>query len=639
MKKTQCRLIILVCLFATVVVHAADQPFIPIPETEKVLYKFNFHKWFYADEAVRQKDLVEFKKLKEQITALKSDVSTKAVQLLAAVELKQRMGIIADKLQSYGGLRFAVNTQDPLALKEKQEGEDARTDFDVSTAFVDYTVQTLDDKTLKIFVDEVPELKRYKYLFSDWRRKNLHTAPENVEKAFNKLSPRLDPFRDVFYTLMLSRSPDAILNVGSRSLNVTKAGDYAEVLRLEDRKLREAGFQKRLATYKAQGDLFAFALYEKALAANDVAEFRSYSNAIDANLFEYFLSPEAIDAVLKGFRDSASLAIRFQKAEQIYQRKLLGLNSAEPWDLESRPISTPEPRFTIGDASKAVRESTRLFGTDYAAELEHLVDPRNGRLDIVPGSNRKSGDFTWGAYGPSWVFFMQGYNGYLTDVVTFAHESAHAVHFRLLYEAGVPWYYGDGARYFTEGFAKVNELLILDHLSKTARTEAEHLFYLRQKVSKLASVKFAAMYWAAYATSFEVEVYRRVKSGAVKKPEDIHEIWGEFGKIWMHEFDRFPDLKYTWPDTHHFFDSSRYYSNYLFAWVFALAVYEQIQSDPTAADKFVDLMKTGFSDEPAVLLREYLGIDFSDPTVIERLFVVVEKQVAEFERHVFDRNK
>ena len=67
---------------------------------------------------------------------------------------------------------------------------------------------------------------------------------------------------------------------------------------------------------------------------------------------------------------------------------------------------------------------------------------------------------------------------------------------------------------------------------KNAKTDADHLFYLRQLVSKLASVKFRAMYWDAYATSVETEVYRRVKSEAVRKPDDIHKIWessGDYG--------------------------------------------------------------------------------------------------------------
>jgi oligoendopeptidase F len=202
-----------------------------------------------------------------------------------------------------------------------------------------------------------------------------------------------------------------------------------------------------------------------------------------------------------------------------------------------------------------------MFGSDYYSELADLLDPKNGRLDIVAGDNRENGDFTWGAYGPSWLFYMQGYQGYLSDVVTLAHESAHAVHYSLLYKADVPWYYGDGARYFTEGFAKVNELLVLDHFVKTAANQQEQLFYLRELNSKLASVKFMAMYWAAFATNFETEVYRRIKSGVIKKPEDIHQVWYEYGNLWSLDFNKFPERKFTWAGTHHFFDASRYYRN------------------------------------------------------------------------------
>ena len=81
----------------------------------------------------------------------------------------------------------------------------------------------------------------------------------------------------------------------------------------------------------------------------------------------------------------------------------------------------------------------------------------------------------------------------------------------------------------------------------------------------------------------------------------------------MLDFDQFPDLKYTWAGTHHFFDASRYYSNYLFAWVLAIAVNERLDADPLFAEKFVKLMKAGFSNDPISLLRTQLGIDLADP--------------------------
>jgi oligoendopeptidase F len=128
---------------------------------------------------------------------------------------------------------------------------------------------------------------------------------------------------------------------------------------------------------------------------------------------------------------------------------------------------------------------------------------------------------------------------------------------------------------------------------------------------------FWAAFWAAYATGFEVEAYRRAKEGTLKKPEELHEI-----------------RKYSWIGTHHFFDAARYYSNYLFAWLLAVTLYERFQSDPTSIDKYIGLMKAGFPDEPGNLLQDRLGINLSDPKTLERTFTVVEKHLSEFERLV-----
>lgn len=616
------------------VAEAADPVFSPIPDADKPLYEFNFEKWFYVDQAARQKDFAELKRLTGEVMALKGEVGTNPANLLAALELKRQMGVIADKLQSYGGLRQAVNVNDTVANEEDKEGQDARDNFDADTAFVESAVQALDETGLKSFIGREPGLEQYEFLLRSWQRMKPHRASEPVEMTLSRLGPGLDPFRKSFRTLLIKRSPDAIIQANNKELNVTTAGEYAEILRLDDRGKREAGFRKRMATYKAQSDVFAFGLYQKALAANDVAKIHDFANASDEALFDYSLLPSMVDNVLKGFRDHADLAIRFQKAEKDYQAKLLGLASAEPWDLEARPSGLPEPRFSITDTKNAVVESTKLFGPDYSTQLEQLYDAAQGRLDIVPGPNRTSGDFTWGYWGPSWVMYMQGYNGYLTDTVTFAHESAHVVHYRLIHDAGVHWYYGDGARYFTEGLAKINELLVLNHFAKTAKTDPERLYFLCQINSKLLSVKFASMYWAAYATSFEVETYRRINTSQVKKPEEIHEIWAEFGRLWMHDFDKFPDLKYVWADTPHFLVSPRVYSNYLFAWVISLAVYERLQADPAAAAQLVNLMKTGFPDQPAVLLKKFLNVDLSDPLTLERMFSLAEKQLVEFEKMV-----
>src|SRR5205085_11515229 len=125
-------------------------------------------------------------------------------------------------------------------------------------------------------------------------------------------------------------------------------------------------------------------------------------------------------------------------------------------------------------------------------------------------------------------------------------------------------------------------------------------------------------------------------SGQLKSAEQMHDVWAEFGRLWSIDFEAYPDLKYTWPDTHHFLTSSRKYAQYLFAWVVALAFYEKAQVDPSAGQHFIALMKQGFSDDAAVLLKKEMEITLDDPELIQRMFKIVEVRVATFEKAASD---
>lgn len=613
---------------------AQDSGFVAIPESQKALYHFNFKKWFYADDAARKQDIADVDKHIVSLRGLKLKANRDPHALLESIVLSEKIWTLADRVNAYGSLRTATDTSNMTFASEYTDGEEIQNKIKSETTFIVSVIIALPQKTLDEFVIKEPGLRKYDYFLAKSRRSAAHRAGNDVEAALGSLGSNLDPFQRPFRNLLIKRSPNATIKIGGTELKVTDSNQYAELLRNSDRKIRQQAFEARMATYRAQGDLFSYALFEKTRSANIVAEMRKFADSADEAYDGLELSDELVDRVLKAFRDNAALATRFQNAEAEYQRKILGLSSAEPWDVDAFPKTLAPPLHTIDDASKAVQTATSLFGAEYQKELAHLLDPKNGRMDIVPASNRDDGDFTFGSYGPGWVFFMHGYDGQTNQVVTLAHEAAHAVHYRLLFNSGLPYYYGDGARYYVEGCAKVNELLVLDTLAKQAKTDAERLYYKRQSASKLASVRFTSMYWSAFATSFEREVVKRIKAEKLTSADQIHDVWKEFGELWSIDFKKYPDLKYTWPDTHHFLSSSRQYAQYLFAWVVALAVYEKAQSDPSTGERFIALMKRGFSDNAAVLLKKEMGIVLDDPVHIERMFKVVEARVADFEKAV-----
>jgi oligoendopeptidase F len=614
--------------------RAEDPAFVAIPEAQRALYRCDFEEWFYADDAARKQEIADTENLIPALRDLRPKVAVDPHALLEAITLSEKLWASANRVWAFGALRAATDTTNTTFATEAREGDELEGKVGSEAAFIVSTIIELTPEALDAFIEQEPGLEKYRYFLAKSRKSAAHRANHDVEAALADLQPHLDPFRRPFRNLMIARSPAATIRVGETELHVTDANEYAELLRNPDRNTRQQAFEARMRTYRDQSDLFAYALFEKTRTANKLAELRNFADGMDEALHGLELNDAMVGQVLQAFRDNADLAIRFQKAEVEYQRRILGLTAAAPWDVDASPTSLQPPRHTIGEASQAVLTATAIFGADYQSEMRHLLDPENGRMDIVPGPNREDGDFTTGSYGPGWFFFMHGYDGQTNQVVTLAHESAHAVHFRLLNGSGVPYYYGDGARYFVEACAKVNELLVLDTLAQQAADDAERLYYKRQIASKLASVRFTSMYWSALATSFEREVVKRIKDGRITSPNQIHDVWEEFGKLWSIDFEAYPDLKYTWPDTHHFLTSSRNYAQYLYAWVVALAFYEKAQSDPLAGENFTALMKRGFADEAAVLLKQEMGIVLDDPAQIDSMFKVVDERVTDFEQAV-----
>lgn len=639
MRPLQSSLLVVASVLAVVSVVAADceaedAGLAAIPESQKPLYRFDLKKWLYTDEAARRQDIADADRLIAILQGLKPNVGTDPHALLEAIVQSEKLWTLADRVWTYGRVRSASNTADTTFAKEMREANELGDKVDDETTFIVSTIIDLPQKTLDEFVVKEPDLKRYEYFFAKSKRSAAHRAGHDVEAALGALGSNLDPFQRSFRDLMIRRSPNAVIHVGGAELNVTDATQYSELLRNPDRIIRQKAFEARIGTYRAQGDLFAYALFEKTRSANKIAAMRKFADGADEAYDGLELNTDLVDRVLKAFRENSSLALRFQTAEAEYQRKILGLPSVAPWDVDAFPSTLVPPSHAIDDASKAILTATSIFGTEYQEEMAHLLDAKNGRLDIVPGPHRDDLNFTTGFYGPTWLVFLHGYDGQTDQVVTLAHEAAHAVHRRLIFNSGVPYYLGDGPSYFKEGCAKVNELLILDTLAKQARNDAERLYHKRQLASKLASVRFLSMYWSAFATSFEREVVKRIKGGQITSADQIHDVWGEIGRLWSIDYRAYADLKYTWPDTPHFFQLSRRYAQYLFAWVVALALYEKAESDPSAGARFSALMKRGFSDDVAVLLKKEMGIVLDDPALIERMFKIVESRVYDFEKAV-----
>lgn len=304
-------------------------------------------------------------------------------------------------------------------------------------------------------------------------------------------------------------------------------------------------------------------------------------------------------------------------------------------------------RFTISDASRAIIASVRPLGNEYVREMTALLDPANGRLDLEPRANRSDRQgFSTGAVGFPSTFFQGRFEGFLPDVITFAHEAGHAVQNMLMTTANVRPLHSLGPGYFTESFASLSELLLLDELYKSASTDALRRTYLRQWLEQATGI-----FKAARESAFEQAIYDSVPRGRVARADDFERLMQHIGErysLWFGDSARTVTVNdngtsttltiaaherpMEWVNALQFFTRPLYRVNYAYAELLGLAYFDRLERDPKGfTPRLGALLRNGYDDAPTALLQRFLGVRLDDPSLVREAMEAIERRVALYE--------
>lgn len=363
-------------------------------------------------------------------------------------------------------------------------------------------------------------------------------------------------------------------------------------------------------------------------ARNEVARLRRYRDYPAEAHFALHLTTQQVKDLFRRLEEQGEFNKRYQRLRAERVRQIGGFDEVNVWDLTVIPRGLQRPRFTIEEAARVIRDALAPLGQEHSGELAELLDPANGRLDLVPGENRVPGAFAWGMPGSQTsIFYSFNYEGYFDDVSALAHEAGHAVHYELMANNRVPASYTSGPTYFTESFAMLNELLVADHLYRNAGDDLRRTYFLEQFLGQAMSV-----FGVGRQAALEQAVYDQVQAGKARTPDDLDRLAREIGartSIWH---DRHPELAMEWIAVHHFYRQPMYYVNYVWANFLSLKYYQMLRQDPGGfIRRYLALMRNGFDAPPAELLKKFLGLRLDDPKLAADAFSVLEGRIQELE--------
>jgi oligoendopeptidase F len=572
-----------------------------IPKQSTAQYHLDFGRNFFASPEAEKADRANLYATLKELETLKGKVTGSPDSLQRALRLNDRVRVQLSRHYSYLYLRYAVNTNDEKSLAESSA---LVAEVNTHTAFLRPELMQIDDRKLAAFVSRQPSLKTYLFEIAAARRYLPYTLSLKEEESLSATAPNNDWQYDLYEKLRERLPP------------LTQRGS--------DQKAREETFKQRYAGLATQRDLFAFTLMRLASSRTRLAQLRHFADAPSEVYFNSYWSRAEVDELVDRLAQKADLCKRYQRVGEDHIKKITGYKEVNLWDMSVRSPGMRPPRYTIDQASQIIRDALAPLGPEYGRELAALLDPANGRMDIVPCEHRKRGGFSKGFIGTASVFYSGGFAGSYNDVRVLAHESTHAIHRQLMTRNHVLPVYAEGPHYLFEAFAIFSEFLLPDYLYKHESDPQLKQYYLEQFLEG----KGMELFLIAPEVAVEHAVYDGIEKGTIKGADDLDSltkrIYSRYS-IWPEKHD---ELKATWINIGLMYEDPFYDINYVYGVLLALEFYELYTRDPQHfAPRYIALMRNGFDAPPDVLLKRFLGVDLHDPRLLSDALRILEEKV------------
>ena len=611
---------LLSCFYLTNLPGQTSNNFEPFPGDSAKLYQFDLYKNFFINDEVEFKERTElvkaFQNLEKKFMQSKSSNKNVYHLLYELDSLSKQSG----KHSAYLGMFDYIDLSNPnYRMKMDSFGRAISPIYNR----INEVIIALPLSSIKKERQSGPD---YSFFYTQSNAGPMNKLSEKERQIINDITPNLISWQARLFQTTSRTIEFKPVIFENRTYNLP--ANISEVFNHPNREVRKQGYLKNLEGHRSRRDIFATLLLETVRNRNKLATLQGFKDFPEQYYSERFLTKENVNAVLKILADKAYINKRFEKDVFEDMKKTGGIDTVFAWDRYMPDPKAPTPRFTVGEASRIILEATKPFGNDYRIEMSKLLDPQNGRLDMVNRPNRvQRPGFSNGSVGYNSVFFQGNYQGYIEDLIIFGHEAGHAVQNMIMDKNRVSSFYALGPGYFTESFAFLNELLITDYLYQHANTVEYKKYYLSRFLNQAMDLFAMAM-----DETYEQVLYDSVPAGKISNADQLEMQMQKTGLQFSIWYEPYMKYEMQWVNKIQFTTNPLYRVNYLYAKMLALYYFLLYQQDGQSfIQKYNALLRNGYDAEPDKILKQFLNISINDKKLVDLSLGLINKKIDEYE--------
>ena len=596
-------------------------PFNPFPGGSAARYHFDLARNFFSSPAEELAGRETLGPRLDRLAQMSRNLPQSANGILAALALEDSLDLEVSRHATYLELRYYADTRQGEALRSASRLQDTAGS---SQAAFDSALAALPSATLVRLEGQQPGLRRYRFAIERGQRAAGRRLTPEGERVYRALAPLATGWGGEIFSQTLSATDFGTVHTSAGPLSVSR--DFVALVTDPDPRVRREAYLRNEAGLEGRREVYATVLTRTAAALTTAARLRGYSDFVAQSYAERFLDRGQVQRMLDALGAAAGVNKRIEQAMSAHRRAVFHLDTIHVWDQWLLEPDVPLPRFTIAEASRLVLEATRPLGPAYGRELASLLDPANGRLDVAPGpfrANRQG--FSAGLVGFPSMFYQGAFGGYLEDVVTLAHESGHAVQNMLMTSNRVLPRYAFGPGYFTESFAGLSELLLLEHLYRSAADTPHRRVYLQRLITQAAEV-----FRSGWESALEQQLFDSAAAERSVGADAIEAMTQATASQFSTWFGPGSERKLAWLQPTQYFTRPLYRLNYVYARLLTLRYLDLLHRDPAGfSARYVALLRHGYDAPPDALLERFVGIGLNDPELIEGASRVLETYLNE----------
>ncbi|MFN2165030.1 MAG: M3 family oligoendopeptidase, partial [Anaerolineae bacterium] len=413
--------------------------------------------------------------------------------LLALIE---EISSIASRLQAYGYLWYAEDTQDEDALAFRGRVDRLLTEAQNRILFFTLWWKGLTDgpaeRLLAVSGDN-------RYYLESLRRFKPHTLSEPEEQIINlKDVNGVQGLVTVYEMITNAFTFEVEIDGELKRLNRSELMVHARDPRPE---VRAAAYQSLYQVYgEEKGVLGQIYQYVVRDWASENLQLRKYSSPISTRNLANDLSDTVVDTLLAVCRENAGV---FQRYFQL-KAGWLGLDRLRRYDIYA-PLSASDKRYDYDEAVAVVLESMRGFSPVLADHAERVFVDNHIDAEIRP--RKDTGAFCYGPLPDLTPWVLLNYTGQVSEVATMAHELGHAIHSLMAAEHSSLTFHSSLP--LAETASVFSEMLLLERLLAEESDPAVR----RDLLARFVDDAYATVMRQAYFVLFEREAHDLIRQG------------------------------------------------------------------------------------------------------------------------------